>query len=215
MKKIAIVLSGCGFLDGAEITESVSTLIALDQKGCEYTVFAPNTKLSTVNHQTQDSESERNVLAEAARISRGNVHDITDLNPDNFDGIAFPGGFGVAKNLCDWASKGSQCDVNTAVAKTIQSFHSNSKPILAICIAPALIAKVLGEHGVTVTIGNDVETASEIEKTGAKHENCNVDDFITDRLNKVITTPAYMYDTTPAKVFKGITLAVNEFFEMA
>ena len=31
MPKVGVLLSGCGFLDGAEIHESVFTLLALDQ----------------------------------------------------------------------------------------------------------------------------------------------------------------------------------------
>ena len=215
MKNFAIIISGCGFLDGAEITETVSALIGLDQKGCTYDIFAPNTNTASVNHADNSNGPNRNILEESARITRGKTKVLSDLKPENYDGLVIPGGFGVAKHLSTWATEGSRCSVNHNIDKIIQSFHSDSKPILAICIAPTLIAKSLGNHGITVTIGNDIETAAEIEKTGAIHENCKVDDFVTDRLNKLITTPAYMYDSTPGKVFTGISKAINEFYEMA
>jgi len=215
MKNFAVILSGCGFLDGAEITESVSTLICLDQKGCSYDVFAPDVNIASVNHSDQSEGSQRNLLVESSRITRGKTKPLAELDPSKYDGLVIPGGFGVAKYLCEWAAKGSSGKVHYNLDKTIQLFHSDSKPILAICIAPTLIAKALGKEGVSVTIGNDSETAAEIEKTGAIHENCEVDDFVTDRLNKVITTPAYMYDSTPGKVFTGISKAFNEFYEMA
>lgn len=217
MKKIAVILSGCGHQDGAEITESVSTLIALSELGAEYTVFAPSLEFKANNFLTgQSTDQTRNVMQEAARISRGQVMDLVNLNPFEFDGLALPGGYGAALHLCDWAKKGSACDVLPAAQKAIEAFYKSEKPILAICIAPALIAKVLGHHGLTLTIGKDKETAQEIEKTGAHHEECAVDDYVTDREHKVVTTPAYMYDDAkPCEVFIGIRGAAKEFFEMA
>lgn len=217
MKNIAVILSGCGNQDGAEITEAVSTLVALSELGADYQVFAPSQEFKANNFLTgQPSGETRNILNESARIARGNVKNLNELNPADFDGLAIPGGFGVALHLCDWAKKGAKCDVQPGVQKVIEAFYADQKPILAICIAPALIAKVLGKHSVTLTLGDDKENAAEIEKTGAQHENCKVDDYVTDREHKIITTPAYMYDNAkPFEVFRGVSGAVKEFFEMA
>ncbi|MCB0389812.1 MAG: isoprenoid biosynthesis glyoxalase ElbB [Bdellovibrionales bacterium] len=215
MKKIAIVLSGCGFKDGAEITESVSTLIALSQKAVDYKMYAPDMELKTTNHLNGEREAPRNVLAESARIARGQIENIEKLFAKDFDAVVFPGGFGAAVNLCNWAEKGHKCDVHPEVERVIKEFYQASNPIGAICIAPALVARVLGCHGVTVTIGNEKDTAREINLTGAIHEECAVDDYITDRGHKLITTPAYMYDAKPAEVFKGISGLINELVEMA
>lgn len=217
MKKIAVVLSGCGYLDGSEITESVSLLISLHQAGAEVQCFAPEISFPVVDHIAQKNSGEkRSVLTEAARIARGQIQDITKLEEKNFDAVAFPGGFGAAKNLCNWAEKGSACEVNPQVQKVILDFYNASKPIGAICIAPVLLAKVLGAKKVTVTIGNDPETAAEIAKTGAIHEECPVDDYITDREHKVVTTPAYMYgEAKPHEVFKGIFGLAHELVEWA
>jgi enhancing lycopene biosynthesis protein 2 len=217
MKNIAVVLSGCGHRDGSEITEAVSTLIALGQAGAKYTVFAPNLKFSVTNPVSGEATSEqRSVMEESARISRGQVKDLKELRAKDFDGIAFPGGFGAALHLCSWATEGAKCKVNPEAERVIKEFFAEEKPIAAICIAPALVARVLGSKGVTVTIGNDAETASEIAKTGAQHENCAVDDFITDRAHRVITTPAYMYDEAqPSQVFAGVQKAIAELVEMA
>lgn len=199
LKKIAVVLSGCGYKEGAEITESVSTLIALSQQGAEYQVFAPSA-----------------VLNEAAKIARDKILPLSELNANQFDGLVFPGGYGAAKILSDWATKGSKATVLEDVKKSILQFYDSGKPIAAICIAPTLLAKTLGSKGITLTIGNDPSTSAEIEKTGAIHENCAVTDFISDREHKVISTPAYMYDEAkPAEVFAGISKAIKELVEMS
>lgn len=216
MKKVAVVLSGCGFKDGTEITESVSTLIALGQAGAKYSCFAPDKNFESVDHITDESTGSRNTFSESSRICRGQLNKLNDLNPDHFDAIVFPGGYGAALHLCDWAQKGAESQVHPEVVRIIREFHDQSKPIGAICIAPALVAKVLGDKEVTVTIGSDKETAEEIEKTGAVHETCEVTDYITDRANKVVTTPAYMYDDARAcEVFTGVNGLVKELVEMA
>ncbi len=217
MKKIAVVLSGSGYLDGSEITEAVSLLIALHQAGAVVTCFAPDIELSVVNHLTSEPTGEkRSVLQESARIARGEVKNITELQEKDFDGLAFPGGFGAAKNLCNWAEKGAKCDVNADVRRVILDFHKASKPIAAACIAPVLLARVLGDKKPTLTIGNNPGTAAEVQKTGAVHEECPVDDYISDRETKIVTTPAYMYgEAKPNEVFAGIFGMVHELVEWA
>lgn len=205
-KKIAVILTGAGHIHGTEITEAVSLIVNLSELGAKISYFAPETSRDGNLIPTE----------EAQKITRTPVKKLSELNTNDFDALAMPGGYGVAKHLCSWATDGSNCWVNPHAEKIIKSFHAQSKPIAAICIAPALVAKVLGQLGVTVTIGNDTETAQEIEKTGAHHETCPVDDFITDRDNKVITCPAYMYaDAPPHKVFTGIQKLAKELCEMA
>lgn len=215
MKRFAVVISGCGHKDGAEITETISTLITLSESQVDYQIFAPDIEVPTINHLTGETSGNHHILAEAARIGRGQVRHLDQLEADEFDGIIFPGGYGAALHLCDFAKKGAHGSVLPKVKSAIEDFHSQGKPIGAICIAPALVAKVLGTKGVTVTIGNDAETAKEIEKTGAHHVNCAVDDYVTDREMKVVTTPAYMYDAKPYQVFTGIRKAIRELIEMA
>jgi enhancing lycopene biosynthesis protein 2 len=216
-KKIAVVLSGCGNKDGAEITEAVSVIIALSALGAEMKFFAPDVEFTPKNFLTNQALHEkRNVMVESSRISRSEIQDIKELKADAFDGIALPGGYGAALQLSNWAEAGAQCKVNPSLEKALLDFHSQGKPIAAICIAPTLVAKVLGSEGVTLTIGNDKETAQEIGKTGAQHENCPVTDFITDREHKIISTPAYMYGAAkPHEVFQGISGLAKEFMEMA
>lgn len=217
VKKVAVVLAGCGNKDGAEITEAVSTLIALSEAGAQYEMFAPDIDFAATNFLTsQPSGETRNVMKEAARIARGKIRDLKTLNARDFDAVAFPGGYGAALHLCTWASDGAKCKVNAEAERVIKEFYTEEKPIAAICIAPALVARVLGPKGVTLTIGNDIETATEIAKTGARHENCGVDDFCTDRDHRVITTPAYMYaEAKPFEVYTGIRSAIRELVEMA
>lgn len=216
MKKIALILSGCGNKDGAEITEAVSLIIALSQCGAKVTAYAPDVEFDAIDflHQ-KPMNQKRNVLTEAARIMRGKIINLKELQAKNYDAVVFSGGAGVIKNLCNWAEKGARCDVIPEVEKVIFEFYNASKPIGAVCIAPALIARVLGKKQITVTVGDQSEAAKEIEKTGAIHEVCPVDDYITDREHKIVTTPAYMYDAEPHQVFKGIQAMVKELVEWA
>jgi len=217
MKKIAVILSGCGYLDGAEITEAISILVAIGQQGGEYKCFAPNKDVGETNHLTQKPTGQnRNVLQEAARIARGEIQPLEDLKAQDFDALAFPGGFGAALHLCDFAQKGSGGNIDPEVLRIVKGFHDSKKPIAAICIAPALMALAFGDKGVNVTIGDDQGTASEVEKTGAKHSNCEVEKYVVDVANKVITTPAYMYGSAkPHQIFEGVHGAIAELIKMA
>ena len=212
MKKIGVVLSGCGVFDGSEIQEAVFTLLAIDRQRCEAVCMAPNVDSSVVNHLTsQETGEKRSVLAESARIARGNIRDIKGVTAAELDAIVFPGGFGAAKNLCDFALKGSAASVNPEVSRLLKEMVAARKPIGAICIAPALIAAVLGrEFSPTVTIGTDAGTAAEIDKTGAIHQVCPVTEFVIDRKNKLVTTPAYMLATRITEVADGIDTCVKE-----
>jgi enhancing lycopene biosynthesis protein 2 len=217
-KKIAMILSGCGNKDGAEITEAVASIICLSEQNADVEFFAPDIDFQPLNFLTNEplNGSPRNLMLESARITRSKINPLDSLVAKDFDGLVIPGGFGVALHLSNWAELGPNCEVNATLEKTILAFHSESKPICAICIAPAIVAKVLGNQGVTVTLGTDEQTHKSASLTGANFEPCPVDDFITDRLHKVISTPAYMIsDAKPHEVFKGIKRAMAEFMEMA
>ncbi|MGB4598532.1 MAG: isoprenoid biosynthesis glyoxalase ElbB [Trichlorobacter sp.] len=217
MKKIGVVLSGCGVRDGSEIHEAVLTLLAIDQAGAEAVCMAPDIELAEVNHCTMEpTGARRKVLVESARITRGNIRDIAQVTAADLDALIFPGGFGAALNLCDFGQKGAAAAVNPEVARLVREVHAAKKPIGAICIAPALIAAILGEGAApTLTIGNDSGTAAEIEKTGSKHQNCGVTEFVVDSANRIVTTPAYMLGTRISEVAHGITKCVTEVVKMA
>ncbi len=212
MARVGVILSGCGYLDGAEIQEAVLTLLALDRAGAEVSCFAPDVaQHKVVNHLTGKEEGEsRNVLVESARIARGRIADVAEANADDLDALILPGGFGAALNLCDFAIHGPDCTVDPGVERLIRAVHGAGKPIGAICIAPALIAKVLGDGGVEVTIGNDAGTAAALESMGARHCDCPVDAFVVDRKQKVVTTPAYMLGPGTKDVAAGIERCVAE-----
>jgi enhancing lycopene biosynthesis protein 2 len=212
MKKIGVVLSGCGVFDGSEIHEATLALLAIDRAGCQAVCMAPNVEFPVTNHLTKEASGEsRNILVESARIARGNILDIAGVKAADLDAIVFPGGFGAAKNLCDFATKGAAASINPEVARLLQEMAAASKPIGAICIAPVVIAAVLGKQlAATVTIGTDSGTAAEIEKTGAKHQECPVHEIVVDRKNKIVTTPAYMLATRISEVADGIDKCVKE-----
>jgi enhancing lycopene biosynthesis protein 2 len=216
MKKIGVVLSGCGVFDGSEIHEAVLTLLAIDRHGCEAVCMAPDVDLSVINHlSSQETGERRSVLVESARIARGNIRNVKEVAASDLDAIIFPGGFGAAKNLCNFAMKGASADVNPDVARLLKEMAAAKKPIGAVCIAPALIAAVLGrELSPTVTIGTDPGTAAEINKTGARHLDCQVTELVVDVGNKLVTSPAYMLASRISQVADGIDKCVREVIKM-
>nr|VUD30011.1 Sigma cross-reacting protein 27A [Raoultella sp. NCTC 9187] len=81
--------------------------------------------------------------------------------------------------------------------------HLAGKPLGFICIAPALLPKILPAP-LRVTIGTDLDTAEALEDMGAEHVPCPVDDIVVDEENKVVTTPAYMLAQNIAEAASGI-----------
>jgi enhancing lycopene biosynthesis protein 2 len=217
-KKVGVILSGCGVYDGAEIHETVVTLLALDRHGAEAVICAPNVpQMHVVNHLTGEvAEGEtRNVLVESARIARGAIRDVATVSADDLDALILPGGFGAAKNLCDFAVKGADCAVDPGVATLVRAVHAQGKPVAAVCIAPALIAKVLGDEGPALTIGSDADTAGALEAMGATHVTCPVEEFVVDRERKLVSSPAYMLAQSISEAAEGIEKTVATLLEMA
>lgn len=205
MKKVGVVLSGCGVYDGAEITESVLTLLALSRGGAQAICFAPDKVQSDViNHLTGEVMADsRNVLIEAARIARGDIHPLNMAKPEALDALIVPGGFGAAKNLSNFAAQGSQCEVDDDLKALAQQMHQQGKPLGFICIAPALLPKIF-DFPLRLTIGTDIDTAEVIEEMGGEHVPCPVEDIVVDEDNKIVTTPAYMLAQTIAEAAAGI-----------
>jgi enhancing lycopene biosynthesis protein 2 len=217
MKKVAVVLCGSGFKDGSEIRESVLSLLAIDEAGATFDCFAPDDwQHDVINCATgQAMDEKRNLLVEAARIARGNIRPLTELKARNFDAILFPGGFGVAKNLCTFAFKGSAGSVRSDVEIVINDFYQTKKPIGAVCIAPALIALALKGKNLNLTLGAEGEAAAEIKKLGHRHTVSLPDEAVIDQENKIATTPAYMYDEAHLKDMRiGISKVVQSILEM-
>lgn len=208
-KKFAVVLAGCGVYDGAEIHEAVMTLYAIALSGCSYQIFAPNIdQHHVVNHLTGKVANEkRNVLIEAARIARGKALPLDQYHPKDFDALVFPGGFGVAKNLCSFAFDGAQCNINPQVERAIKITHSQRKPIGALCISPVILAKALGKG--TFTIGQDQGTANAIEVLGGKHKPTNHGEVIIDSENLLFTSPCYMLDAKITDIANGAKAVVE------
>jgi len=200
MKKFAVILSGCGVYDGAEIHESTLTLLAIKKLGADYQVYAPDMmQHHVINHLTgAEMPEKRNVLVESARIARGNIKDLKELSAADYDAIILPGGFGAAKNLSSFAFDGDNLKVNELLTEKLLEAYNNKKPIGALCIAPVILAKVL--NGVKLTIGNDSGTAQAIQNIGAKHINAPSGGVIIDAENKIFTTPCYMLDANIADV---------------
>lgn len=203
MKKFAVVLSGSGVRDGAEIHEAVLTLLAIKKHGADYEVFAPDIlQHHVVDHITgKEMPEKRNVLTESARIARGNIKPLSEFNARSFDALVFPGGFGVAKNLCTFAFDGAECKVNPDVEKAVKDMVSLQKPIGAMCISPVVISKILGN--VEVTVGDDKSTIEHILRMGSKHKVTSHGEVVKDEHRLIYTTPCYMLDANILQIELG------------
>lgn len=215
MKKIAIVLSGCGVFDGAEIQEAVLTMLYVAKSGASYQCFAPNIlQMHVLNHTNgEEMEEQRNVLIEASRICRGDIQPIEQLHPENFDALIVPGGFGAAKNLSNFAVAGADCQVETSTLKALQAFAHSGKPAGYMCIAPVMISLIYGKSA-KVSIGNDDETARKIIEMGSDHVKCAVDDIVIDSAKRLVCTPAYMLAESILDAEAGIKKLVEEVVAM-
>ena len=215
MKKFAVVLAGCGWLDGTEINEAVCLLLALSQHFCEVKCFAPNRpQTHVVNHFAgeQENNEERNILQEAARITRRNIQPIEEFKADDFDALLFSGGYGVAKNLCNYAFKGADMEVQPDVARVILEMHAAKKPIGGMCIAPVMFAKLI--PGVCVTLGSDgTADADNVFKMGGNHVQTEHGDVVADNENLVFTTPAFMLDATLKDIYDGAYNLIDAILE--
>lgn len=214
INKFAVILAGCGRMDGSEVHESTLTLWAIHKNGADYQCFAPDSRQHHVINHLNDKEmaEERNMLIEAARIARGNVLPLSRYRQENFSGLIFPGGFGAAKNLFSYALDGVDCSVNEEVSRAITTTHAAEKPIGALCIAPVLIARVIADA--KVTIGNNAGTAADIEAMGAKHIITGHGETAVDEKNKIVTTPCYMLESRVDQVGEGIDRLVMEMLRL-
>ncbi|HCQ4572415.1 TPA: isoprenoid biosynthesis glyoxalase ElbB [Escherichia albertii] len=216
MKKIGVVLSGCGVYDGSEIHEAVLTLLAIARSGAQAVCFAPDKQqVDVINHLTGEAMAEsRNVLIEAARIARGEIRSLAQADAAELDALIVPGGFGAAKNLSNFASQGSECHVDNALKALAQAMHQAGKPQGVMCIAPAMLPKIF-DFPLRLTIGTDIDTAEVLEEMGAEHVPCPVDDIVVDEDNKIVTTPAYMLAQNIAEAASGIDKLVSRVLVLA
>jgi|TARA_R110000772_G_scaffold93705_3_gene191282 enhancing lycopene biosynthesis protein 2 len=217
MKKVALLLAGCGVYDGSEIYESVLTMLSLENHDASYQCFAPDIEqMHVINHLSGEvAEGERrNVLVESARLARGRVKNLNEANIADFDAVIVPGGFGVAKNLSDFAVNGAEMNVLPEVLSFIQAMHGAAKPVGLICIAPTMAARIFGS-GVKCTIGSDADTAAAITAMGGNHQVCAVDEVCIDKDMKLVTTPAYMVAGSIAEAARGINRCVREVLSLA
>ena len=218
MTHVAVILSGCGYLDGAEIRESVGVLWALSKRGVEVQMFAPDAPQPVVmNHLTQKANSDtRNMLNEAARIARGKISPLSELPDHEYEALIMPGGFGVAKNLCTFATDGAGGKIlYSELERLIKSMYQDGRPIGAVCIAPALVALALKSEKLELTLGAEGPGADELRKLGHTHIVTKPNEIHIDAAHKIVTTPAYMYDEAPVhEVFEGIDALVESVLGM-
>lgn len=212
VKTVAVILSGCGFMDGAEITESVLTLLALDRRGARTVCAAPDIRQAELfDHQkgAVEAGASRSVRAESARIARGPVRDVSELTPEDYDAVVLPGGWGAVKNLSDFAFNQGDFRVDEGLASFLTRFHALGRPMGFICIAPAIAARLFGNEGIKFTVGTDTATGAALAAHGGTHVECPVDDIVVDEALNIVTTPAYMLASRPTEAEAGITKLVD------
>ena len=224
MKKIAIILSGCGNRDGSELQESLSLMLSIDKRGWQYQCFAPEGFFEVVPHiDVEETEEEgtildieqRDIFVESARIARGNLLPIEEYKPQDYDALALPGGMGAARNLSTFAFDGPRMEVIDSVADAILVTYRAHKPVVAMCIAPMVLARVLGRYEVELTLGDSGNQASQVAKGfGCRVRDCGPTDVCVDVESKIITTPAYMVATRISEIFAGAENMVAELAEM-
>lgn len=218
-KRVGVLLCGCGHRDGSEIHEATCTLLALDQLGAEIVGIAPDQNQTQVTNHIDEAlmDETRNMMAESARIMRGNVKPITNVSVDDLDALIIPGGFGAALNFCNYGKVGKNCEIDNDVKKLILGLVKAGKPVGAICVAPVAVAKALEGSGIkaVLTIGNDLNVAADIEAMGATHKSCGVDDVVVDGHNKIVTTPAYMLASRISQVNAGVSRLVAEVLKLS
>ena len=209
--RVAVVLSGCGVFDGAEIHESVLTLLALDRQGAEYQCFAPDIpQHHVIDHITGNEMDEtRSVLVESARIARGHIKPLGEFSANDFDALMLPGGFGAAKNLSSLAFDGPGCSVNADLKNAVNAMIDSGKPIGALCITPAVLAKILEGKAATLTIGSDPETIGAIEAMGGQHQETTHGEVVVDERLKLVTSPCYMLDASISQIAEGAEKTVR------
>ncbi|UTW05451.1 isoprenoid biosynthesis glyoxalase ElbB [Amphritea atlantica] len=217
MKKVAVILSGCGVYDGSEIYESVLTLLAIEQGGAGYQCMAPDIdQMHVIDHRSGDvmPDQQRNVLTEAARLARGEIINLAEANPADYDALIIPGGFGAAKNLSNFAVAGAAAVVNPDLINFARAIHGAGKPVGLICIAPTMTPLLFGE-GTTCTVGNDKAIAAAIEEMGGRHQECDCSNIIVDETRKIVTTPAYMLAGSISEAASGINKLVDKVLQLS
>lgn len=224
--KIGLLLSGCGVYDGAEIQESVLAMLAIKNNGAEYTCISiDKNQHHVVNHITGEEMNEsRNMMVESARIARGEVKLISEVNPSNIDGLVIPGGFGSAKNFSDWAFNGPDGQILPEVKLLLVNMINAGKPVAALCVSPILVAKALEGSNIetNLTMGNSIGkspyTISDfhggLNKTGATTAEKSISEILIDKTNKIVTAPCYMFDASIVEVNKNINQAVKALIEL-
>lgn len=214
MKKAAVILCGCGAMDGSEIHEATFTLLALDEADIEYKCFALDKLQAKVVNYTDGSElsESRNQLLEASRISRGKIQKLEELKVEDFDYLVLPGGFGAAYNLCTFADDQANGKVELEVEKVIKAFYQNKKPIGAICISPVIVGLVLGQTANPLLTAGDAghPVEDQLKKMGCKTQACETNDCLVDATNKIVSTPAYMNAKRIKDVREGIKKLIDE-----
>jgi enhancing lycopene biosynthesis protein 2 len=215
MKKIAVILAGCGNRDGSETHETLSVLLAIDKRGMQYQCFAPESDFEVFNHIKGEATGEkRDLITEASRLCRGNIKPLKEYCVNDFDALVLPGGMGAAQNLSTYAFCGKEMSVNSEVAKAVKETNIAGKPIGALCIAPMILAKVLGDKNPTITLGGDCQAAKDAISLGCNHQICDATEVSIDKENKLLTTPAYMVATRISQIFEGSDNLIQALYTM-
>ena len=219
--KIGVLLSGNGVYDGAEIHEAVLTLLAIEEMGWESVCLSiDRPQHHVINHLTGESmEESRNMLVEAARIARGNIQNISEIQPADIDALVIPGGFGSAKNFSSWAFEGPAGSILPEVKLLLVNLVNVGKPIVALCVSPVVVALALQGSGIQpqLSLGSTQEGSpyditafnAGINQTGASTEEKTIREVLVDTQNRIICAPCYMMNASLSEVRANIKQAMQ------
>ena len=212
MKKTAIILSGCGQVDGSETHETILTILALEQHNLDWEGLAPSGLQTEVyDHYTNTKEniSPSSMITEAARLVRGNITIINAVNASDYAAVIIPGGAGVIKNLSNYSTAGINFTIHPELLAFMATIVRLQIPAGFICIAPILIPKLYGNKP-KLTIGSNVELAAKIVQIGGEHCDCLANDIVIDHAQKIVSTPANMVAKNIVEVYHGIYKLVTQ-----
>jgi enhancing lycopene biosynthesis protein 2 len=221
MNDFAVILSGCGILDGSDVWEVVLLSHYLSIKGKSPVFYAPDEmQKEVVDHLTQvPTDERRNVLKESARMARGEIRELKSLSGKDIDGIILPGGYGTIRNLADYLGepKNGYLKPSSDLQRIIREIFRRKKPIGACGLAGLLVASALRDildTPLTLTIGKDPELIRQMEGMGALHVLSKGREVVMDSEHKLVTTPASLLKLELNQMALSIENMINGIIEL-
>lgn len=210
-KQVAVIISGCGSLDGTDPQELALILLRLDQLNIAWTCFAPDvTQHHVIDHTSGEAVEgqSRHALVESRRMLHETVYPLEMLKPDDFTAIVIPGGHGAINQLSDFAVNGSSMQVLEQLVEQLHAFRQAHRPIALVGMAALLVPRIF-EQAIPVTLGQNAALSGTVSAMGGLHKSAGVTEIVVDAENRVITTPGWLTNARPSEVATGLFKLVD------